>query len=110
MCLVYFCVYWIKFCYSFCLFYFLLCGDFNFFPSYSMFETCCNIIFGIIGLLIMSIFGGGGALTWLICPTPDFDYVWHGTAHFISLLKFETPVFILRRVMAAEDRRKQTPI
>jgi hypothetical protein len=39
-----------------------------------MVETCYNIIFGIIGLSIMSIFGGGDALTLLICPTPDFDY------------------------------------
>jgi len=37
------------------------------------------IIFGITDLLIMSIFGGG-ALTWLICPTPYFDYIWQGTA------------------------------
>lgn len=44
-------------------------GDFNFIPSYSMVGTSYNIIFGIIGLLIRSIFGGG-ALLRLICPTP----------------------------------------
>jgi hypothetical protein len=38
-----------------------------------MVETCYNVIFGIIVLSIMSIFGGG-ALTWLICPTRGFDY------------------------------------
>ena len=56
-------------CYSFRLFYFVICGDFNFVPSYSMVETSYNIVFGMIGLLIISIFGGG-SLMWLICPTP----------------------------------------
>jgi NADH-ubiquinone oxidoreductase chain 5 len=54
-------------CYSFRLFYFVLCGDFNFVPSYSMVETNYNII---IGLLVMSVFGGG-SLMWLICPIPS---------------------------------------
>nr|YP_009350670.1 NADH dehydrogenase subunit 5 [Amitermes meridionalis]AQP27583.1 NADH dehydrogenase subunit 5 [Amitermes meridionalis] len=57
-------------CYSFRLFYFVLCGDFNFVPSYSMTETSYNMMYGMIGLLIMSIFGGG-SLMWLICPTPS---------------------------------------
>nr|AQP30134.1 NADH dehydrogenase subunit 5 [Oriensubulitermes inanis] len=57
-------------CYSFRLFYFVLCGDFNFVPSYSMIETNYNMMVGMIGLLIMSIFGGG-SLMWLICPTPS---------------------------------------
>nr|WNL54479.1 NADH dehydrogenase subunit 5 [Amitermes cryptodon] len=57
-------------CYSFRLFYFVLCGDFNFVPSYSMVETNYSMMFGMIGLLIMSIFGGG-SLMWLICPTPS---------------------------------------
>jgi NADH-ubiquinone oxidoreductase chain 5 len=35
-----------------------------------MVETNYNIIFGIIGLLIISIFGGS-ALMWLVCPTPS---------------------------------------
>jgi len=56
-------------CYSFPLFYFVLCSDFNFIPSYSMVETNYNII-GTIGLLVMSIFGGG-SVTWLICLTPS---------------------------------------
>jgi NADH-ubiquinone oxidoreductase chain 5 len=34
-------------CYSFRLFYFVLCGDFNFVPSYSMVETNYSIMFGI---------------------------------------------------------------
>nr|WNH36508.1 NADH dehydrogenase subunit 5 [Nasutitermes nigritus] len=57
-------------CYSFRLFYFVLCGDFNFVPSYSVVETNYNMMVGMVGLLIMSIFGGG-SLMWLICPTPS---------------------------------------
>nr|WHM51843.1 NADH dehydrogenase subunit 5 [Cahuallitermes intermedius] len=57
-------------CYSFRLFYFVLCGDFNFVPSYSMVETSYNMVFGMVGLLIMSVFGGS-SLMWLICPTPS---------------------------------------
>nr|YP_009350852.1 NADH dehydrogenase subunit 5 [Ophiotermes grandilabius]AQP27945.1 NADH dehydrogenase subunit 5 [Ophiotermes grandilabius] len=57
-------------CYSFRLFYFVMCGDFNFVPSYFMAETSYNMVFGMIGLLIMSVFGGG-SLMWLICPTPS---------------------------------------
>nr|URH16730.1 NADH dehydrogenase subunit 5 [Dentispicotermes sp. n. 2 SH-2021a] len=57
-------------CYSFRLFYFVLCGDFNFVSSYSMVETNYNMMFGMVGLLTMSIFGGG-SLMWLICPTPS---------------------------------------
>jgi NADH-ubiquinone oxidoreductase chain 5 len=49
-------------CYSFRLFYFVLCGDFNFVPSYSMVETNYNIMFGMTGLLVMSIFGGGSLI------------------------------------------------
>jgi len=56
--------------YSFRLFYFVLCGDFNFIPSYSMVETRYNMIFGIIGLLVMYVFGGGSRI-WLVCPTPS---------------------------------------
>jgi NADH-ubiquinone oxidoreductase chain 5 len=47
-----------------------MCGDFNFVSSHSISETSYNIVFGIIGLLVMSIFGGG-SLIWLICPTPS---------------------------------------
>nr|URH16937.1 NADH dehydrogenase subunit 5 [Nasutitermes pinocchio] len=57
-------------CYSFRLFYFVLCGDFNFVASYSMVESNYNMMVGMIGLLVMSIFGGG-SLMWLICPTPS---------------------------------------
>lgn len=49
-------------CYSFRLFYFVMCGDFNFVSSYSMVEISYNMVFGIIGLLIISIFGGGSLI------------------------------------------------
>jgi hypothetical protein len=62
--------YYCAVCYSFRLFYFVLGGDFNFVPSYSIVETCYNMMFVIIGLLIISIFDGG-AVMWLICPTPS---------------------------------------
>ena len=59
----------LKVCYSFPLFYFVLCGDFNFVPSYSMVVTSYNIVFGITGLLVISIFGSGSPM-WSICPAP----------------------------------------
>ena len=49
-------------CCSYRFFYFVLCGDFNFVPSYSIVETRYNIIFGIVGLLIISSFGGGSLI------------------------------------------------
>jgi hypothetical protein len=54
----------LTFCYSFRLFYFALCGDFNFVPSYSMVETSYSMMFGIIGLLITR-----GAVESLARPT-----------------------------------------
>nr|AQP30579.1 NADH dehydrogenase subunit 5 [Odontotermes sp. BDIT085] len=57
-------------CYSFRLFYYVMCGDFNFVSSCNMSETSYYMVFGMIGLLVMSIFGGS-FLMWLICPTPS---------------------------------------
>nr|UXD79071.1 NADH dehydrogenase subunit 5 [Prorhinotermes inopinatus] len=57
-------------CYSFRLFYFVLFGDFNFVSVSSITEVNYNMVLGMIGLLVMSIFGGG-VLMWLICPTPS---------------------------------------
>nr|WNL53881.1 NADH dehydrogenase subunit 5 [Microtermes sp.] len=57
-------------CYSFRLFYFVMCGDFNFVSSHSVVETSYNMVCGMVGLLVMSIFGGS-SLMWLICPTPS---------------------------------------
>nr|YP_009229033.1 NADH dehydrogenase subunit 5 [Opisthoplatia orientalis]ALS20324.1 NADH dehydrogenase subunit 5 [Opisthoplatia orientalis] len=58
-------------CYSFRLFYFTLCGDFNLTTFYYMGEENKNMIFGMMGLLIMVIIGGT-ILSWIIFPTPSF--------------------------------------
>jgi len=55
-------------CYSFRLFCFVLCGDFNFVPSYSIAETSYSMVFGTTGLLTVSV-SGGSSLMWLICAT-----------------------------------------
>jgi len=49
-------------CYSSRLFYFVLCGDFNFVPFYSMVGTSYNMVFGIIGLLVIPVFGGSSPI------------------------------------------------
>ena len=74
-------------CYSFRLFYIVLCGDFNYVPSYFMVETSYNIKFGMIGLLVMSIFGGG-SLIWWICPTPSVICL----PYYLRFLRFDAPV------------------
>ena len=44
------------------IFILFFCGDFDFVPSYCTVETSYNMVFGIIGLLIMSIFGDGSLM------------------------------------------------
>nr|AVN68252.1 NADH dehydrogenase subunit 5 [Rhabdoblatta sp. RHA] len=58
-------------CYSFRLFYYTLCGDFNLTTFYNMGEENKNMIVGMIGLLIMVILGGS-LMSWIIFPTPSF--------------------------------------
>nr|YP_010946863.1 NADH dehydrogenase subunit 5 [Rhabdoblatta similsinuata]WGO57620.1 NADH dehydrogenase subunit 5 [Rhabdoblatta similsinuata] len=57
-------------CYSFRLFYYTLCGDFNLTTFYNMGEENKNMIVGMMGLLIMVILGGG-MMSWIIFPTPS---------------------------------------
>ena len=57
-------------CYSFRLFYYTLCGDFNLTTFYNIGEENKNIIFGIITLLIIVILGGS-LIRWIIFPTPS---------------------------------------
>jgi NADH-ubiquinone oxidoreductase chain 5 len=57
-------------CYSFRLFYYVFCSDFGFTSSFSFEEVNYNMSCGIVGLLIISIFGGS-SLIWLICPSPS---------------------------------------
>ena len=40
-------------CYSFCLFHFVLCGDFNFVPSYCIVEVDYNMVFGKLKLTVL---------------------------------------------------------
>jgi len=39
-----------------------MCGDFDFVPSFSMVEVNYNKVFGIIGLLTISVFDGGSPI------------------------------------------------
>ena len=71
-------------CYSFRLFCFVLCGDFNIVPSYSMVVTSYNMMFGVTGLLIISIFDGG-SLMWLICPIPFVCFFFTLYLKFLTL-------------------------
>nr|WGO57802.1 NADH dehydrogenase subunit 5 [Sigmella schenklingi biguttata] len=57
-------------CYSFRLFYYVLCGDFNLSSFYFMGEENMNMLYGMMGLLIMVILGGS-TLSWVIFPTPS---------------------------------------
>nr|WGO57893.1 NADH dehydrogenase subunit 5 [Brephallus tramlapensis] len=61
-------------CYSFRLFYYTLCGDFNLTTFYYMGEENKNMIVGMLVLLMMVILGGG-MLSWIIFPTPSFIYL-----------------------------------
>nr|YP_010620987.1 NADH dehydrogenase subunit 5 [Periplaneta ceylonica]WAX39370.1 NADH dehydrogenase subunit 5 [Periplaneta ceylonica] len=56
-------------CYSFRLFYYTLCGDFNMLSMFNMNESSLNMIKGMLGLLMMAIIGGS-FLSWIIFPTP----------------------------------------
>nr|AVN68009.1 NADH dehydrogenase subunit 5 [Melanozosteria nitida] len=56
-------------CYSFRLFYYTLCGNFNLVSMFYMYEDSLNMIKGMLGLLFMAIMGGS-FLSWMIFPTP----------------------------------------
>nr|YP_010946759.1 NADH dehydrogenase subunit 5 [Pseudophoraspis kabakovi]WGO57516.1 NADH dehydrogenase subunit 5 [Pseudophoraspis kabakovi] len=57
-------------CYSFRLFYYTLCGDYNLTTFYCMGEENNNMTVGMMGLLIMVILGGS-IMMWIIFPTPS---------------------------------------
>nr|AVN67954.1 NADH dehydrogenase subunit 5 [Parcoblatta bolliana] len=57
-------------CYSFRLFYYTLCGDFNMTSFYFMGEENKFMLKGMLGLLIMVILGGS-LLSWTIFPSPS---------------------------------------
>nr|YP_010946720.1 NADH dehydrogenase subunit 5 [Paranauphoeta nigra]WGO57451.1 NADH dehydrogenase subunit 5 [Paranauphoeta nigra] len=57
-------------CYSFRLFYYTLCGEFNLSTFYYLGEENKNMLIGMMGLLMMVIVGGS-ILSWIIFPTPS---------------------------------------
>nr|AVN67932.1 NADH dehydrogenase subunit 5 [Parcoblatta fulvescens] len=57
-------------CYSFRLFYYTLCGDFNLTTFYFMGEENKFMLKGMLGLLFMVILGGA-LLSWIIFPSPS---------------------------------------
>nr|WIW75299.1 NADH dehydrogenase subunit 5 [Mecostethus sp.] len=63
--------------YSFRLFYYSMFGDNNFYSSFLFNDKSYYISFGMIGLLIVAVFGGS-FLSWLIFPIPYMITLpWH---------------------------------
>nr|URX54091.1 NADH dehydrogenase subunit 5 [Neotermes sp. 3 AB-2022a] len=56
-------------CYSFRLFYYVFCGDFNFSSFYFIGDDNSNMIYGMVGLMVVAVFGGS-MLSWVIFCTP----------------------------------------
>nr|URX54481.1 NADH dehydrogenase subunit 5 [Neotermes sp. 8 AB-2022a] len=56
-------------CYSFRLFYYVFCGDFNLSSFYFISDDNSNMIYGMVGLMVIAIFGGS-LLSWVIFCTP----------------------------------------
>nr|APD14895.1 NADH dehydrogenase subunit 5 [Eupolyphaga sp. NS-2016] len=56
-------------CYSFRLFYYAMCGDYNFNSFSSLGEFNFNMVFSMCGLLFMAVVGGS-LLSWIIFPIP----------------------------------------
>nr|QZP41185.1 NADH dehydrogenase subunit 5 [Geoscapheus dilatatus] len=61
-------------CYSFRLFYYSMCGDFNLSAFNHMDEEDKNMLIGMLPLLMMVILGGS-ILSWLIFPTPSYIFL-----------------------------------
>nr|QZP41172.1 NADH dehydrogenase subunit 5 [Geoscapheus dilatatus] len=61
-------------CYSYRLFYYSMCGDFNFLTLNHMDEEDKNMLIGMLPLLMMVILGGS-ILSWLIFPTPSYIFL-----------------------------------
>nr|WGO57425.1 NADH dehydrogenase subunit 5 [Panesthia angustipennis cognata] len=61
-------------CYSFRLFYYSMCGDFNMSSFYIMEEEDNNMLIGMLTLLMMVILGGS-ILSWMIFPTPSYIFL-----------------------------------
>nr|YP_010620935.1 NADH dehydrogenase subunit 5 [Bundoksia longissima]WAX39266.1 NADH dehydrogenase subunit 5 [Bundoksia longissima] len=74
-------------CYSFRLFYYVLCGNFNMLSMYSLSEYKLSMINGMLGLLIMSIIGGS-FLSWIIFPTPLLIFLPFYLSILVLLISF----------------------
>nr|UBN08963.1 NADH dehydrogenase subunit 5 [Panesthia tryoni tegminifera] len=61
-------------CYSFRLFYYSMCGDFNLSTFNFMGEGNNNMLVGMLMLLMMVILGGS-ILSWMIFPTPSYIFL-----------------------------------
>nr|YP_010946733.1 NADH dehydrogenase subunit 5 [Panesthia strelkovi]WGO57464.1 NADH dehydrogenase subunit 5 [Panesthia strelkovi] len=61
-------------CYSFRLFYYSMCGDFNLSTFYMMGEENNSMLVGMLTLLMMVILGGS-VLSWMIFPTPSYIFL-----------------------------------
>nr|UBN08833.1 NADH dehydrogenase subunit 5 [Neogeoscapheus hanni] len=61
-------------CYSFRLFYYSMCGDFNLGSTNSMEEADNNMLVGMLTLLMMVVWGGS-ILSWMIFPTPSYIFL-----------------------------------
>jgi NADH-ubiquinone oxidoreductase chain 5 len=57
-------------CYSFRLFYYVFCGDLNSSSFYYISDDNLNIVYGIIGLIVVAVFGGR-IMGWVIFCTPS---------------------------------------
>nr|URX53584.1 NADH dehydrogenase subunit 5 [Neotermes cf. meruensis] len=56
-------------CYSFRLFYYVFCGDFNLSSYYFIKDENPNMVYGMFGLMVAAVFGGS-LLSWIIFYTP----------------------------------------
>nr|YP_010946460.1 NADH dehydrogenase subunit 5 [Caeparia donskoffi]WGO57178.1 NADH dehydrogenase subunit 5 [Caeparia donskoffi] len=68
-------------CYSFRLFFYTMCGDFNLGVFYNVAEEDMNMLIGMLVLLFMVILGGS-ILSWIIFPTPSCIFL----PFFLSML------------------------
>nr|URX53053.1 NADH dehydrogenase subunit 5 [Glyptotermes sp. 10 AB-2022a] len=57
-------------CYSFRLFYCVFCGDFNLSTFYFISEDNINMLYGMLGLMLIAVFGGS-MLMWMVFCTPS---------------------------------------
>nr|URX53974.1 NADH dehydrogenase subunit 5 [Marginitermes hubbardi] len=57
-------------CYSFRLFYYVFCGDFNLSSLYCIDDDNFNMVCGMVGLMLFAVLGGS-LLSWVIFCTPS---------------------------------------